>query len=115
MNKPYFGHGILDKMSVETRGITHTTPHSIYIGTVFYFGTCGMLLLVIFLIWTLKISFDYARQSKDYLPFLLCIFGLISCAGDFGILIDHPNGLWVLFWLPISLAIAKYNETKKSR
>ena len=112
MNKPFFGHGILDKMSAETRGITHTTPHSIYIGTVFYFGIFGMLLLTIFIIWTIKIGFAYARQSKDYLPFLLCMFGLICCAGDFGILIDHPNGLWVLFWLPTSLAIAKYKETR---
>ena len=115
MYKPFFGHGILDEMSTVFSGKTYTTPHSIYVGTLFYFGICGMLLLAVFMLWTLKISFDYARRSKDYLPFLLCIFGMISCAGDFGILIDHPNGLWVLFWLPTSLAIAKYREARTPR
>ena len=114
MDAMFFGHGILAEMSAVASGVVHTTPHSIYVGTVFYFGIFGMLLLGVFIIWVLKISFDYGRQSKDYLVFILCIFGLIACAGDYGILIDHPNGLWVLFWLPTSLAISKYNQTKKA-
>lgn len=109
----FFGNGILAQMSAAASGIIHTTPHSIYIGTIFYFGIFGMLLLIVFIIWALKISFQYAKQSKDYLLFLLCIFGLLCCAGDYGILIDHPNGLWFLFWLPTSLAISKFNATKK--
>jgi len=109
----FFGNGILAEMSAVASGKIHTTPHSIYIGTIFYFGIFGILLLTVFIIWALKISFHYAKQSKDYLLFLLCIFGLIFCAGDYGVLIDHPNGLWLLFWLPFSLAISKYNETSK--
>jgi hypothetical protein len=75
----------------------------------------GLLPLTVVSIWALKISLDYARQSKDYLLFLFCLYGLICGAGDYGTLIDHPNGLWVFFWLPISLAISKYNQTGKPR
>ena len=113
MNTPFFGHGILDKLSVVVDGRTYTTSHSIYIGTAFHFGIFGILMLTFVIISALKISFDYAKQSKDYLLFLLCIFGLVCSAGDFGVLIDHPNGPWLLFWLPISLSVSKYNETRE--
>ena len=101
------------EITAVASGIIHTTPHSIYIGTLFHFGIFGVLLLTIFVVWALKIACDHGRQSKDYLIFLLCLFGLICCAADLGILIDHPNGLWLLFWLPTSLAIAKYDVTRK--
>ena len=114
MDKPFFGHGILDRASASVHGITYRTPHSIYIGTFFYFGIFGMLTLIYIIFSALRLAFNYAKQSKDYVLFLLCIFGLLCLAGDFGILLDHPSGPWLLFWLPISLAVSQSKRNEKA-
>ena len=73
-----------------------------------------MLTLIYIIFSALRLAFNYAKQSKDYVLFLLCIFGLLCLAGDFGILLDHPSGPWLLFWLPISLAVSQSKRNEKA-
>jgi O-antigen ligase len=107
---PSFGHGLnadtADTRTIMSDGFVMLHPHSVYLGTLYYGGIVGLLLLVALL--SLAIFQGVTRVGKPNSLLLTCMvmFGALCMVTDGKTLIQHPKPFWVFFWFPIALVAA---------
>lgn len=85
-------------------GFTLEHPHSMIVGTLFYGGLLGLLLLFLVVTLGLRAGRRNARVDGEWDPLILLVFGIICLTLDGHRLISEPHlSSWLLFWFPIGL------------
>ncbi len=112
---PFFGHGIsIDYTFIMTDGLKCNHPHNVYLGTTLYGGLIGLLLLLILQGIALWEAFLCFLREKDFTYLALLLFAFICIIIMNDRVINHPDALWIYFWLPLALVSAKRLSGEKA-
>lgn len=108
LESPLFGHGSAAEPSIvleNGRRISHF--HNIVLSVAFWGGITGVLLLSLTVIRAGVQGIKVFIKDKDMLWIVLLLYGCLYCMTDEHDIFNHPDSLWVIFWLPIIAIIAK--------
>jgi len=112
---PFFGHGIsIDNTFIMTDGSKLNHPHNVYLGTTLYGGLIGVLLLLILQALALWEAFLCFIRENDFTYMALLLFAFICITIINDRVINHPDALWMCFWLPLALLAAKRLSSEKA-
>ena len=100
--KPFFGHGI---HAIFGDG-TYFHPHNIILGTVFYIGIVGGILLFSSFSYALYSIIRLLRGDSMALTIILFSNGFLLGMTDFAKIFSNGYGLWLVYWLPLAVALS---------
>lgn len=113
---PIIGNGYqkpprLNNDNLEPPYYTHNT----LLGTLRDGGLIGGLLYICILIYAVRVGIQAYRDTGD--PFYLAclLFGIICMLTDTDEVITRPRELWIIFWLPLAISIARKSQRADSR
>jgi len=110
-----FGEGIsTENTFIMADGQKLHHSHSVYLGTALHGGLIGLFLLLIIQVSTLWEGFLYFLRESDFTYAALLLFSLICITTMNYSLMNHPNALWINFWLPLALLAAKKLSSDKA-
>jgi len=105
---PLFGNGIsTDNAFIMADGKKVNHPHNVYLGTTLYGGLIGLFLLLILQALTLWEGFLCFLRENDFTYVALLFFAFICITIMNDRVINHPDALWIYFWLPLALLAGK--------
>lgn len=105
----WFGMGALASTEVVIDGFTMLHPHNIYLAVFFGGGLVGVVLLVIVLLGALRVLFEQYARAEAKLALAVLAVGLPGFLLDGASLVDKIGWVWLLFWLPIAIAVGLSN------
>lgn len=111
----FFGQGVEYELSfVNKLNESITTTHSIYIGVLLKGGIIGSVLFLL-MIFSGVVSGvkQFIRGERYGLAILIFMLIFISSQGMF--VIGNPNEQWILFWLPLAIAMSNLNPADKNK
>jgi len=101
---PWFGHGInADIRLVMPNGFIFVHPHSVYMGTLFYGGIVGLLILLATLLSALWQGFSPLRQGRNLALASMILYGALAIISNGNMLIHRPKPFWLFLWFPVAL------------
>jgi O-antigen ligase len=104
---PWFGHGLTASPRTEiSYGRILFHPHSVFVGTLLYGGTVGLLLLVAVVVSALWQGFGRGRQPINLVAAAMVLYGTVCIGLNGNMLIHHVKPFWLFFWFPVALVIA---------
>jgi O-antigen ligase len=104
----FFGEGIsTENTFIMTDGSKWNHPHNVYLGTTLYGGLIGLFLLVVLQAMTLWEGFVCFLRENDFTYVALLLFAFICITIMNDRVVNHPDALWMYFWLPLALLAAK--------
>jgi hypothetical protein len=96
-----FGKGYLTPFSAAE----HHWMHSIYLATLRDGGVVGLLLLVSIVYQSFVILARRSISGYGFLPVTMLFLAVLSQAVDGDQLLQRPKEIWLLFWLPVGIAV----------
>lgn len=110
-----FGNSLLAEeiVTIGTKNFDHA--HSGYLGTFFYGGLIGLLLLIATVVIAGRHVWVTGKNGNHSLKTALWVFALLIIATDSHKLLDTPGPLWLYFWIPMAYLGADELRHKKSR
>ncbi len=103
-----FGEGISTEHTfIMADGVKLYHSHSVYLGTALQGGLIGLFMLLNILVFTLWEGFLYFLRENDFTYVALFLFSVMCITTVNYSLMNHPNALWINFWLPLALIAAK--------
>ncbi len=101
---PWFGHGLnADIRLVMPSGFVFIHPHSVYMGTLFYGGIAGLLILLATLSSALWQGFRLFGQKRNLALASMILYGALAIVSNGNMLIHHPKPFWLFLWFPVAL------------
>lgn len=101
----FFGNGINTSSATQFRDIVFDHAHSIYVGTFYYGGVVGLLLLLALLVITYRHLLTRPHSELRDLALMMLTFGAVTLALDGDQLLEKVDYPWLVFWLPVALAL----------
>jgi O-antigen ligase len=106
--RPWIGHG--NQWPVPPApGVSPVpleNPHNVYVSVMLYGGAVGLLLLLLVLARSFKVSAIEAWRTRNGLPFALLLFGSIFNLFGLDTVLTWPDAVWLTLWLPAGWAAA---------
>lgn len=112
LDSPWFGAGLktdfdyVYHVAEQKQNLHFNRVHNAYLASFYYGGVIGLLLLTGLTFASLAAAFSRARQTGDYTVFALLALGSAAIGVDWSHIIDHPNLLFLLYWLPVARVIS---------
>ncbi len=109
---PVIGEGILAELMPlicssqisAGKACEYVHAHNVFVSTMYYGGIIGLGLLSLLLLTTLSVVFESNDERKWIVLSMLAYgFGIMLFDGDK--IISKINFIWLVFWLPIGLAV----------
>ncbi len=114
---PCLGHGLATKLDITIPRFYHvfSEPHNIYLGTAYYGGMLGLLLLLMLLLNLIYSSVLIAKSNPlAMIGIAMLIYGLTAGMTEGGNIFPRPKETWFIIWLPIALLLmVKYKHLKQ--
>jgi O-antigen ligase len=109
LTSPLIGQGYQTEFLVRTPNSTavYTSAHNTFIATLRDGGLIGLGLQLLLLATAVKTSLAEHIDRKNPLYLVLLVFGSICMLTATDRLITRPRELWVIFWLPLAMLIAR--------
>ena len=107
-HSPWLGLGFRADFTLTLPyGDTIYQPHSLYVSALYYGGICGLMVLFMLFAATAMRLWQYRTQHSTALlgmAWLSCaaVIGLV----DYDLLLVNLKSEWMVFWLPIAVAVA---------
>ena len=106
-----FGMGLMTDTDKVLGGRGY--PHSLILGTYYYSGIVGIVLLTTLLGFSLNCAWKIYKKDNNPWGVTLLVYGFITFLFDGDKLLCHPNVLWLFIWYPIALIAAECYPAKK--
>ena len=101
---PWFGHGLNAQVRlVMPNGFVFIHPHSVYMGTLFYGGIIGLLILLAALFCALWQSFNPLGHRRNLALASMILYGALTMVSNGNMVIHHPQPFWLFLWFPVAL------------
>ncbi|MEJ2363154.1 MAG: hypothetical protein P8075_08495 [Deltaproteobacteria bacterium] len=101
---PWFGHGLNAEVRlVMPNGFVFIHPHSVYMGTLFYGGITGLLILLAALFSALWQSFNPLGHRRSLALASMTLYGVLTMVSNGNMVIHHPQPFWLFLWFPVAL------------
>jgi Lipid A core - O-antigen ligase and related enzymes len=111
--QPWLGRGIGYELNFINYSTEHiTTTHSVYFGALLKGGIIGLLLLLAVIACGLWRAWRKRRDDSRY-GLAMLIFALVFMASQGMFIISNPRETWILFWLPMAIALSKSLQEKR--
>ncbi|GIZ32836.1 hypothetical protein TUM12151_34210 [Morganella morganii] len=109
------GRGVEYKLNfVNKLGQDITTAHSVYMGTLLKGGIIGLALFFLMIFSGVASGVkQFIRGERYGLAILIFMLIFISSQGMF--VIGNPNEQWILFWLPLAIAMSNLTPADKNK
>lgn len=109
------GRGVEYKLNfVNKLGQDITTAHSVYMGTLLKGGIIGSVLFFLMIFSGVASGVkQFIRGERYGLAILIFMLIFISSQGMF--VIGNPNEQWILFWLPLAIAMSNLTPADKNK
>jgi O-antigen ligase len=104
----FFGNGVLAKFSypLSDGGPLIGSPHNLYLSLWFYGGFIAVSLLMLLIVRSIWLGLNLFIRYDNFIPGLLLTYGLICVITGSGKAINHPDPLYLYFWMPFGLLMA---------
>lgn len=102
------GCGLSFEMAHPVNGQTILHPHSIFVTLGVYLGLLPLLLFIVLMAAVLRLAVRQQNWWGGYLAMALLLSNL-----DGSIVVNSPNELWLLIWLPAGLILNQYLTQKQ--
>jgi len=105
------GHGLKADFNYLYLDITHNVTvtfnrtHNVYLASLYHGGVIGFALNVMVSFFALLVLFAKTLQDKKAGSLALMLLGAALIGGDWSHIIDHPDLPYMIYWLPLSIAI----------
>lgn len=117
-SQPWLGRGFSYELDfINYSGEHITTTHSVYMGALLKGGIVGLLLLLAIIACGLWQAWRKRHTDSRY-SLAILFYALVFMASQGMFIISNPRETWVLFWLPLGIALSKglaENANKKGR
>jgi O-antigen ligase len=111
--QPWLGRGIGYELNFINYSTEHiTTTHSVYFGALLKGGIIGLLLLLAVIACGLWRAWRKRRDDSRY-GLAMLMFALVFMASQGMFIISNPRETWILFWLPMAIALSKSLQAKR--
>lgn len=106
---PIFGQGYQTEFSVKVPGssATLTSAHNAFLATLRDGGLVGLGLQLLILISAAKAGLTELVQRGNPIYLVLIVYGGMCMLTATDQLITRPRELWIIFWLPIAMLVAR--------
>ncbi len=103
-----FGHGAATSPHVVLAdGITYPHLHNLYIAAAFWGGITGLVLLLSIIVWA-GYQIRYLIIKRQYMLWhILLLYGCLCGLTDQKVAFNHPDTLWMIFWLPLGIMMGQ--------
>lgn len=104
-----FGNGYQPQLLLTPPGDEDIAnyAHSAFLSTLRDSGLTGLLLRLLVLATATRAASALAREYGDPIYLILIVFGFICMTADTDQLITRPRELWIIFWLPLAMILAR--------
>ena len=93
--------------AVPAYGQVFSHAHNSYLATLRDGGIVGLVLLLALLAVATRWGWDLRSRLGERLYLALLLYGMTCIAMDFDRLLVHPKEIWLFFWLPLALIMAR--------
>ena len=101
----WVGLGVYTSDDLVIDGIRFQHPHNLYIASLFKAGAIGLVLFLGLIGATLSVLFDHYDEADAKLGLGILGVALPSFMLDGHELLDKIGATWLLFWLPVAIAL----------
>ena len=110
---PWLGRGFDYGLEfINYSGEHITTTHSVYLGSLLKGGIIGLLLLLAVIASGLWRAWCKRRGDSRY-SLAIFMYALIFMASQGMFIVSNPRETWVLFWLPLGIALSNSLTAKR--
>lgn len=102
---PWFGNGVLTDDSVTVEGLVLPHPHNMYLAVLFQGGIVGLAAFVLLIALALRTLLAHLAEPEARLALAVFAIGLPAWLLDGYELVDKIGWTWMLFWLPVAIAV----------
>ena len=102
---PWFGNGVLSDDSVRVDGLVLPHPHNLYLAVLFQGGAVGLVLFLVLAALALRTLLAHLAEPEARLALAIFAIGLPAWLLDGYELVDKIGWTWMLFWLPVAIAV----------
>ena len=105
-SQPWLGRGFSYELDfINYSGEHITTTHSVYMGALLKGGIVGLLLLLAVIACGQWQAWRKRRSDSRY-SLAILFYALVFMASQGMFIISNPRETWVLFWLPLGIALS---------
>lgn len=109
----FIGRGILTSDDVEIGGMLFEHPHNMYIAIFHQGGAVGVLIYLVVIFKSFSILLEHYHHKDAKLALGLLTIAVSAYLLDGHELIDKVGDTWLLFWLPVAVAVGlQWRPTK---
>lgn len=101
----WLGLGAYTSDDFFIQGIVFHHPHSLYLASLYQGGLIGLVLFLMLIGSTLSVLFDHYDQPDAKLGLAVLGIALPAFMLDGYELLDKIGSTWLLFWLPVAIAL----------
>ncbi len=111
---PVFGNGYQAELLLTPAGDRDIAnwAHNALLATLRDGGITGLILHLLVLGSAARAAARFTAEYRDPIYLVLLLFGFICMTADTNQLITRPMELWIIFWLPLAMILAR--ETARS-
>ena len=102
---PWFGNGVLSDDSVAVAGLVLPHPHNMYLALLFQGGSVALLLFGFLVALAMRTLLTHLAEPEAKLALGILAIGLPAWLLDGYELVDKIGWTWMLFWLPVAIAV----------
>jgi len=109
LDAPVFGNGYQSEFLLTASGEKDVAnwAHNALLATLRDGGVTGLILHLLVLATATRAASRLARKTGDPILLILIAFGFICMTADTDQLITRPRELWIIFWLPLAMILAR--------
>ncbi len=109
LDAPVFGNGYQPEFLLTPSGGKDVAnwAHNALLATLRDGGVTGLMLHLLVLASATRAASRLAREHGDPIYLILLAFGFICMTADTDQLITRPMELWIIFWLPLAMILAR--------
>ncbi|GMQ89532.1 MAG: O-antigen ligase family protein [Gammaproteobacteria bacterium] len=109
LEAPVFGNGYQSEILLTPSGGKDVAnwAHNALLATLRDGGVTGLILHLLILATATRAALRLARKYGDPIYLILIVFGFICMTADTDLLITRPRELWIIFWLPLAMILAR--------
>ena len=109
LDAPVFGNGYQPEFLLTPSGGKDVAnwAHNALLATLRDGGVTGLMLHLLVLAAATRAASRLAREHGDPIYLILLAFGFICMTADTDQLITRPMELWIIFWLPLAMILAR--------
>jgi O-antigen ligase len=109
LDAPVFGNGFQSRLLLTPSGGKDVAnwAHNTFLATLRDGGVMGLILHLFVLATATRAASRLAREHGDPIYLILIVFGFICMTADTDQLITRPMELWLIFWLPLAMILAR--------